>query len=190
MLLPPYSYVSGRFPHPTRDPLGHSYGINAVAGEPLEPDRWEACAEYLYAVDLFNLGYYWEAHESWELLWQASGRRGTLADFLKGLIKLAAAGVKAREGRIGGVRRHAARAKQLFALTQDRLPEVKESFCGLSLAVLQRYADDLQRREAPFHCDPSAEVEVVLPVCLQLGPDAGASDTFAGDAVRRLGRSR
>ena len=28
--LPPYSYVTGRFPHPTRDPSGHSFGHAAA----------------------------------------------------------------------------------------------------------------------------------------------------------------
>jgi hypothetical protein len=37
-----------------------------------------------------------------------------LADYLKGLIKLAAAGVKAREGQPVGVKRHARRAAELF----------------------------------------------------------------------------
>ena len=33
---------------------------------------------------LFNAGYYWEAHEVWEGLWHAYGRRGATADVLKG----------------------------------------------------------------------------------------------------------
>ena len=45
---------------------------------------------------------YWEAHEAWEELWHACGRMGPTADFLRGLIKLAAAGVKVREGRPRG----------------------------------------------------------------------------------------
>ena len=54
-------------------------------------------------IALFNAGYYWEAHEAWEGLWHAHGRDGPTADVLKGLIKLAAAGVKVREGRPHGV---------------------------------------------------------------------------------------
>jgi hypothetical protein len=53
---------------------------------------------YLRGIDLFNFGYWWESHEAWEGLWRACGRRGPAADFLKGLIKLAAAGVKASTG--------------------------------------------------------------------------------------------
>jgi hypothetical protein len=68
----------------------------------------------LRGIRLFNEGYYWEAHEAWESLWHAHGRRGATAQLLQGLIKLAAAGVKAREGRIAGVRTHASRAAALF----------------------------------------------------------------------------
>ena len=59
---------------------------------------------FLRGVSLFNAGYYWEVHEVWEGLWHAYGRRGVLADVIKALIKLAAAGVKVREGQEHGVR--------------------------------------------------------------------------------------
>ena len=29
--FPPYSYVTGRFPHPTSDPAGHSFWLRAGA---------------------------------------------------------------------------------------------------------------------------------------------------------------
>src|SRR3954462_11438154 len=112
--LPPYSYVPGLNPHPISDPLGHSFGVQEPAAEPLEESSFRSNAMYLYAIDLFNHGFYWEAHEAWEALWHAAGRTGATADFLKGLIKLAAAGVKAREGRAAGVRQHAERAGELF----------------------------------------------------------------------------
>ena len=67
-------------------------------------------SQFLRGVELFNAGYYWEAHEVWEELWHAEGRRGPTADVLKALIKLAAAGVKVREGRENGVRTHCRRA--------------------------------------------------------------------------------
>lgn len=94
--LPPYAYVRGQHPHPTRDPAGHSFGKPALFWTRPDPERWEACHPYLYGIDLFNYGYYWEAHEVWEGLWHACGRSGMTADLLKGLIALAAAGVKLR----------------------------------------------------------------------------------------------
>ena len=115
--LPPYAYVPGRQPHPTRDPEGHSHGRAEVPAAAPDPDRPFSSAAFLRGIDLFNLGYYWEAHEVWESLWHACGRSGPTADFLKGLIKLAAAGVKSREGNVAGVRRHAERARELFQET-------------------------------------------------------------------------
>ena len=118
--FPPYAYVSGRFPHPTSDPAGHSFGAPAEPAA-LDPDRWQACRPYLYGIDLFNHGYYWEAHEAWEGLWHGCGRAGPAADLLKGLIRLAAAGVKVREGRPAGVRSHAAAAGRLFRAVARQL---------------------------------------------------------------------
>jgi predicted metal-dependent hydrolase len=117
--FPPYSYVTGHFPHPFRDPRGHGFGHEPQPVGAVRPDQWASSRDYLAAIDLFNHGYYWEAHEAWEGVWHAAGRSGTLADFLKGLIKLAAAAVKAREGRAEGVRRHARRAAELFGAVRD-----------------------------------------------------------------------
>lgn len=125
MAFPAYAYVPGQQPHPARDPQGHSFGKPEEAVLCPDPLELERNPLFCFALDLFNHGYYWEAHEAWEGLWHASGRRGTLADFLKGLIHLAAAGVKAREGRINGVQRHAERAKELFNETKHtRLIEI------------------------------------------------------------------
>ncbi len=139
--LPPYSYVTGRFPHPTRDPRGHGFGHAPARPAPVDPSDWRRSRAYLLGCDLFNLGYYWEAHETWEGLWHACGRRGASADFLKGLIKLAAAGVKAREGRPQGVARHAARAAELFA--NVRAGRSERVYLGLDLDWLTSIAGRL-----------------------------------------------
>jgi hypothetical protein len=114
--LPPYSYVPGGiWPHPNSSPHGHSFGhepsktVSPVETSGAIPPR------FVRGAALFNAGYYWEAHEVWEGLWHAYGRRGVLADVVKALIKLAAAGVKVREGQEHGVRVHARRAADLFA---------------------------------------------------------------------------
>ena len=144
--LPPYSYVPGREPHPLRDPAGHLFGQEEPEVAPLIPGQCEKSATYLRGIDLFNHGYYWEAHEAWEALWHAAGRHGTTADFLKGLIKLAAAGVKAREGNCNGIRRHARRAADLFSGVADATPE--NCFAGLSLESLGFLAKFLEKE--PF----------------------------------------
>src|SRR5438105_1185218 len=112
--LPPYSFVPGRFPHPVSDMAGHSFGIEPLAPARLDLNQWTASQTYLYGIDLFNGRYYWESHVEWESLWLVCGRSGPVADFLKGLIKLAAAGVKDLEGRPAGVQSHACRAAALW----------------------------------------------------------------------------
>jgi hypothetical protein len=117
--FPPYSYVpGGPWPHPTRSPQGHSFGRTSKAAEaPTDSNEWFA-RRLRRGIDLFNAGYYWEAHEVWEELWHACGRRGTTADLLRALIKLAAAGVKVRERQAHGVQTHARRAAELLALAR------------------------------------------------------------------------
>jgi hypothetical protein len=116
--LPPYAFVPGQGPHPESDPAGHSFGRQRPRAA-LDSYRWRECQPYLYGIDLFNAGYYWEAHAEWESLWLEAGRRGPVADFLKGLIQLAAAGVKEREGIPAGRVGHACRAAELWRSLPD-----------------------------------------------------------------------
>ena len=167
--LPPYSFVPGRHPHPVSDPAGHLFGKPPERPAAPDPDRWQESRAFLHGVDLFNHGYYWEAHEAWESLWHACGRSGLAADFLKGLIKLAAAGVKAREGRPEGVRRHARRAHELLEQTRARLgPDVRRYF-GLDLAELLAAAAHARGGGAASDAADHAPVRIVFP--FQLRPE-------------------
>jgi predicted metal-dependent hydrolase len=103
---------------------------------PLDPENWRDCEPYLYGIDLFNHGYYWEAHEAWEAVWHAAGRRGPTADFLKALIKLAAAAVKAREGSLAGAARHARRSRELVSAVASSGRQPLTHFAGLYLSHL------------------------------------------------------
>ena len=141
--MPAYAYVPGKFPHPIRDPRGHSFGELSPEVVNLDPRRWRECRAYLRGIDLFNRGFYWEAHESWEAVWHAAGRQGAVANFIKGLIKLAAACVKAREGSANGVARHATRGDKLFCYAQAALGS-ESSMMGLSLAELRDFAQRLE----------------------------------------------
>jgi hypothetical protein len=163
--LPPYSFVPGRFPHPVSDPAGHSFGVRPPPAAPVDPAEWATNRTYLRGIDLFNAGYYWEAHEVWEALWQAHGRRGRPADFLKGLIKLAAAGVKVREGRPRGAAHHARAGADLFRTVGPP----GERFLGLSLGELIHLAEGVSANP-PTSADPSAPVEVVFPFVLRPEP--------------------
>jgi hypothetical protein len=168
--LPPYAYVSGQFPHPFSHPEGHRHCAPAGPLAPPEPARWHECRAYLHGLDLFNRGYYWEAHETWERLWHACGRAGPTADFFKGLIKLTAAGVKAREGRPEGVRSHARRAAELFRRLAS-LGGGEDARClGLALTELIAFAGALAERPEAFRGERGKPVEVLFPFMLMPAP--------------------
>jgi len=167
--FPRYAYVPSRQPHPVTDPQGHSFGISSEPAAPLDPSQPHDSEEFLFAIDLFNAGYYWEAHESWERLWLAAGRAGPVAALLKGLIKLAAAGVKSREGNLAGVRRHAIRAAELLSLSEDdrlKLQGLFESIDGLKLlSEIRAFAD-----QPTVDTTPVAAGLCVLPMKIVFQP--------------------
>lgn len=145
--FPAYAYLPGRTPHPTRDPDGHSHDAVPHTPEPPDPDHWRACADYLYGIDLFNHGFYWEAHEAWEGLWVACGREGATATFLQALINLAAAGFKARWGSARGMSANAATAFHLFQSFAARRGRHGERYMGLDSRVLAAFADRLSKSQ-------------------------------------------
>jgi predicted metal-dependent hydrolase len=140
---------------------------------PLGPERWQQSRAYLRGLDLCNHGYYWEAHEAWESLWHAAGRKGTTADFLKGLIKLAAAGVKVREGRPGGVASHAAGAAELFRRTASALGGEERRYCGLLLSELLACAAAAAATPAAVPGPELPPVEIVFAFVLRPAPWPG-----------------
>ncbi|WP_437228675.1 DUF309 domain-containing protein [Planctomicrobium sp. SH661] len=127
--LPKYTYVPGVSPHPVSDPAGHSFG----AARPIPTGSLQPGA------NLFDHGYYWEAHEAWEAEWLAAGRTGPDADVIKGLIKLAACGVKCLEQNEAGARRHAQRGAELFRQAANMNPQILSTGCieRLSLRATQ-----------------------------------------------------
>jgi len=143
--FPPYTYIPGRSPHPVSDPAGHSFGIKPPVPADLNPESWRSSKPYLFGIDLFNGGYYWESHVEFESLWLVSGRKGATADFLKGWIKLAAAGVKHLADQPAGVKSHAARAAQLWRTTTVAPEADPGVFLGFQLAELIAVADMVDR---------------------------------------------
>ena len=158
--FPPYSYVpGGPWPHPTASPQGHSRHGQHGPVTPIEGDNWASSSTYLRGVALFNAGYYWEAHEAWESLWHAHGRRGPVAAVLQGLIKLAAAGVKVRERRPGGVRSLATRAALHFDESRRQGGRFR---LGLDLDAWIEYCRAIAEHPPADHAPPGAAVSVVF----------------------------
>jgi predicted metal-dependent hydrolase len=144
--LPPYAYVPGQAPHPTRDRDGHSFGNEPDTPAPPDPENWRSCRDYLYGIDLFNHGFYWEAHEAWEGLWVACGRQGTRATYLQALINLAATGFKARWGSARGMRANAKTAARLFRSAARQLGPQNRRYMGFDVRTLEAHALALRDR--------------------------------------------
>jgi predicted metal-dependent hydrolase len=159
--LPPHAYVPGHRPHPTRDPRGHAYGKpQDPPPAALDPDAWRESLPYLRGIELFEHGYYWEAHEAWEGLWIAAGREGPVAELLRGLILLAAAGVKIRQGRGAGAATLGSRAQRCFE--RARQQHGTERMAGLALAELLAFAEHVQAEGPRLPGSPEADVAVVF----------------------------
>ena len=134
--FPRYAYLPGKGPHPVRDPGGHSYGVQLVlVSASLDSE------EFAWGQDLFNHGYYWEAHEAWEGLWQIANRGSPLRAFLKGLILLSATGVKIREGKRTPAMRHAGRAGALLRDLTTALHDYFSRALGMSPRLLADRAE-------------------------------------------------
>ncbi len=150
--FPAYRYVPGLHPHPVAHPAGHSYNPSGehpaaihprdsgpASGRPggrplLPPERWAESEDYLYGADLYNHGYWWEAHEAWEGLWQQTDKAGRQGRFLQGLIQVSAAHLKRHVGQAEGVERLLDRAfGHLDAARAGDMPGAR--YMGLDLAV-------------------------------------------------------
>jgi hypothetical protein len=154
--------------HPVRHPAGHSYHVEPIrvaAEVSLSSDP------FLWGLDLFNHGYYWEAHESWEGLWQVADRDGPLRVLFKGLILLSAAGVKIRERKNAAAVRHAKRAAaQLRQLT--KVPDrAFERALGMSPATLAECAEAATRIPADLQATAPGQPQAVFNFIL--GPKSG-----------------
>jgi predicted metal-dependent hydrolase len=97
----------------------------------LDAEQWRLNTDYLWGVDLYNLGFFWEAHEAWEAPWRAAAHESAQRRFLQGLIQCAAACLKARVGQPIASQRLSARA-----LTRLRRVQAEQGdlYMGLHLA--------------------------------------------------------
>jgi len=132
--LPPYRHLpfQGRatLPHPRNDPAGHSYDADEEYLPQFTPDDWSTCEPYQYGVNLFNHGYFWAAHESWEAVWLAAGGRETrCGGFVQGLIQLDAAQLKRCIGDARG-------ARSLTQAACEKLPGDTATYLGIDVALL------------------------------------------------------
>ena len=145
--FPPYAFVPGINTHPGK-PGGHMEGEDDPIVAPMDPHKFWDSEAFLYAIDLYNFGYYWEGHVWLEALWHEAHKEGLMGDFLKGLIKLCAAGVKAKTGQAEPVKGHAKRARELFLKVGQQTHD--QHFAGFSLLNLISQAEDISENAENF----------------------------------------
>ena len=158
--FPPYAFVPGMHPHPVSGVGGHRYRCDEDAG--LQNSSTFHRLHFL-ALDLLNHGYYWESHEAWETIWTAAEPTTTRAAVVKGLIKLAAAGVKARQGSSTGVRRHSERAAALFLTCQRDVTFDSRGEFGIMAGQLSQTALQLAANAEQIIDTSVCPVRRVLP---------------------------
>ena len=92
--LPEYRHLPFQNAHPFLDEEGHSYGEKLSPPNSFTLENWQSCNDYLYSIDLFNYGFWWEAHERLKQVCIAAGRESETGQFIQGLIQIAAALLK------------------------------------------------------------------------------------------------
>ena len=128
--FPSYRFVPGRSPHPVRDPGGHSYNKPPLQLSPFAAADWRSCDEYLYGIDLFNHGYWWEAHEALEAVWVAAGRQTETGLFVQGLILIAVAHLKMHQG-------FTAVGRRMAEDGLDKMKHIQVVYLGIDVSLLR-----------------------------------------------------
>jgi hypothetical protein len=127
-----------------------------------EMDRHEdrLAQRCLYGCQLFEAGFYWEAHEAWEPVWHAARPNSAAALLIQAAIALANAALKIRMQQPRAARRLTSRAHSLLAgcppaaelekLQPDRLTELANWLAG---DWLDNLAATSQKQEGPVATD-------------------------------------
>ena len=151
--FPPYRHLPGITPHPIRDPLGHSYGIEEEENEnPFPPEMWQQNEAYLYGVDLYNFSYWWEAHEAWEGLWHQA--EDTYRLFLQGLIQVSASLIKYHMRMLRPLRTLSTAGRNKLHQVVFECGDANANYMGINLSEFLETADTFFE---PFFADNVTE---------------------------------
>ncbi|MCH8147475.1 MAG: DUF309 domain-containing protein [Planctomycetes bacterium] len=174
--FPAYRFISGRNPHPTADPEGHSYHAPGSPTESISlviPAEWAKSSDYLYGCDLYNHAYWWEAHEAWEGQWQLTDKTGIQGRFLQGLIQVSACHLKRFVRHAKGVERLRRRSLEYLRAVVDETTDV--IFMGLDLAAfVARFEAYYDTRDARANITLDHDSRAYPYLRLE-GPDLSAS---------------
>jgi hypothetical protein len=109
--LPEAAYVPGKTARPSEGPV---FAIARRAPRITDPAGWATNEAYLFGVHLYRNGFFWEAHEVWEPVWQGARPSSAERHLMQGLIQLANGCLKVAMGRLAAARRLAEHAGLCF----------------------------------------------------------------------------
>lgn len=95
--------------------------------------EWKKNKAYLYGHDLMRAGFYWEAHEVWEAVWQVTRANSPERVLLQALIQGANAQLKRKMGRLGAAGKLDSQMEELRMDLFARLGGRVSSFMGVSI---------------------------------------------------------
>lgn len=158
--FPAYRYVPAKSPHPEIHPEGHSFNKPEEKITYLSAEKWNQNNTYLYGVDLFNHGYWWEAHEAWEKVWLTTKKFDLEGLFLQGLIQYSAALLKLFSGsRQGFDNLYREGEKKIRWVIEELSKKNRNHFMGLNipewLSRMETFKNSLEETEGesidPLH---------------------------------------
>lgn len=140
--LPEYRHLPFQNAHPFLDEGGHSYGEKLRPLDSFGSNNWQNYTEYLYSIDLFNHGFWWEAHERLKHVSIGAGRESETGQFVQGLIQVAAALLKHFMQEDQG-------AATLAELGLGNLQKVSGIYLGIDVATLVTQVQDCLKTDNP-----------------------------------------
>lgn len=150
--MPAYRHLPFKTPHPYMDEGGHSYGQELPKVSGFNQQNWQHCEAYLYSIDLFNQGYWWEAHELLKQVCYDVGRESAIGSFLEALIQVAA-------GELKHFMQEEEGARTLVERGLSGLVTEQKVYLGIEVAA---FATDIK---ACFDEDPPLFPRIKLQIC-------------------------
>ncbi len=131
LALPENAHLPGRHVHATGDLIAPDQTANLCL-EPCTQENWQHCEAYLYATDLYNHGYWFEAKSLW---WALAETTGTQSELLEALSHAANALLMRRMGWRSAVARSRGACIKLLA----NMPT--NSYMGVDVALWRKQID-------------------------------------------------
>ncbi len=136
--LPPEPYLPGLSPPPSRHPLepwSGEFQQNLLGHFP-NPALCKRNLIYLFGIDLYHNGFFWEAHEAWEKIWRQVKSHPVTGSCLKGLIQHTAALLKIKVKNLQGAQSLSRKAISYFQIVLAVYPPAwKNPILGIHLPL-------------------------------------------------------